>query len=131
MPKYCNICSTKMFPLPHLQTPGNMWAARCGHVAKLKNLQNFDQDMLKVQDAERTKLGVSTGNGRYAEEHCIHIQQLHLELKKTPRFELQAYRLPGRFKAGARLCRDMAEYRILYDTEPSADWWGCTFFKRS
>lgn len=53
MPNYCNRCSTRMSPLPYLQTPGNKWAARCGHVAQLKDPQNFDQDMLKVQDAEK------------------------------------------------------------------------------
>ena len=58
MPNYCNRCSTGMSPLPYLQTPGNMWAARCGHVAQLKDPQNFDQDMLKVQDAEKTCLHI-------------------------------------------------------------------------
>ena len=28
-----NVCSSRMTPVPHPHTPGNMWAARCGRLA--------------------------------------------------------------------------------------------------
>ena len=35
LPDTCNVCSSRMSPLPHPHTPGNMWLARCDYVAKL------------------------------------------------------------------------------------------------
>jgi hypothetical protein len=35
LPDTCDVCSSRMSPLPHPHTPGNMWLARCDYVAKL------------------------------------------------------------------------------------------------
>ena len=35
LPDQCNVCSTRMSPLPHPHSPGNMWLARCDYVMKL------------------------------------------------------------------------------------------------
>ena len=118
MPNNCNICSTRMSPLPYSQTPGNMWAARCGYVALLKDPATFDQDMLQVQDAKEHKYQICIGTDRFAAEHWVYSHpaaapcdldtnvnfttalQITLhppkgpytkELKKASRFELTAY----------------------------------------
>ena len=35
LPAHCNICSSRMSPLPHPHTSGNMWLARCDYIARL------------------------------------------------------------------------------------------------
>ena len=35
MPEHCNMCSSRMSPVPYPHTPGNMWAARCGYISEL------------------------------------------------------------------------------------------------
>jgi hypothetical protein len=35
MPEYCNMCSSRMSPVPYPHSPGNMWAARCGYISEL------------------------------------------------------------------------------------------------
>jgi hypothetical protein len=35
LPDTCDVCSSRMSPLPHSHTSGNMWLARCDYVAKL------------------------------------------------------------------------------------------------
>lgn len=78
MPKDCNICSTRMTPFPYAQTPGNMWAARCGYVANLKNPLTFGEDMMKTPDdvpivrGMRGSAAFCTGKSRYAHEHWVY-----------------------------------------------------------
>ena len=161
MPNYCNICSTRMSPLPYTQTCGNMWAARCGYVAQLKDPRKFDKDMLQVQGANQTGLGICIGTDRYAAEHWVYSHpaaapcdldtnvkfttplQIELdppkgpytkELKKAPRFEFQVYQWVNHDACerwGETLPSRLAEYRVLYGREPAADWWGWNFFRPS
>ena len=35
MPEHCNMCSSRVSPVPYPHTPGNMWAARCGYISEL------------------------------------------------------------------------------------------------
>lgn len=69
MPNDCNICSTRMSPLPYSQTPGNMWAACCSYVAQLKVPEAFDRDMLQVQDAKSK----CQGTDGFAAEHWVYL----------------------------------------------------------
>ena len=159
MPKDCNICSTRMTPIPYAQTPGNMWAARCGYVAKLKDPRNFDKDMLDVPYGQLTELELCVGSNRFAFEHWVQSHpdaapcdldtnvkypgwgpvpssSFSKELKKAPRFDLSIYVSAVWKKSecagwGQTLQGRLAEYRVLYGTEPSADWWGWKFFKTS
>ena len=148
-----------MTPIPYAQTPGNMWAARCGYVAKLKGPRNFDKDMLDVPYGQLTELELCVGSNRFAFEHWVQSHpdaapcdldtnvkypgwgpvpssSFSKELKKAPRFHLSIYVSAVWKKSecagwGQTLQRRLAEYRVLYGTEPSADWWGWKFFKTS
>ena len=42
LPDKCNVCSSRMPPLPHPHTPGNMWLARCDYVSKLIDPLAYD-----------------------------------------------------------------------------------------
>jgi len=35
LPDPCNVCSSRMSPLPHPHTSGNMWLARCDYISQL------------------------------------------------------------------------------------------------
>ena len=39
MPEHCNMCSSRMSPVPYPHSPGNMWAARCGYISELMDPQ--------------------------------------------------------------------------------------------
>lgn len=113
MPKDCNICSTRMTPFPYAQTPGNMWAARCGYVANLKNPLTFGEDMMKTPDdvpivrGMRGSAAFCTGKSRYAHEHWVyshpHAAPCDLDTKRAaPMAKL----LPGNSAAiSKRICK--------------------------
>ncbi len=42
LPDQCNVCSSRMSPLPHPHTPGNMWVARCDYISKLADPRKKD-----------------------------------------------------------------------------------------
>jgi len=69
MPLSCNVCSSRMSPLPFAHTPGNMWLARCDYVNTLI-------DPLKFEEAMRTKVNLGgwgcDAMGRHAAEHWVH-----------------------------------------------------------
>mmetsp|Transcript_35258 Transcript_35258/g.56723 ORF Transcript_35258/g.56723 Transcript_35258/m.56723 type:complete len:357 (-) Transcript_35258:35-1105(-) len=166
MPKDCNICSTRMTPFPYTQTPGNMWAARCGYVANLKDPLTFSEDMMKTPDdmPSVSTFGMRVsgsaafcrGRSRYAHEHWVHSHpqaapcdldtnasssygeappwqfssDFEKDLQKAPRFNLETFRWRRGYCVGVgeALPKRLQTYRILYDTEPAADWWGWSFF---
>mmetsp|Transcript_9150 Transcript_9150/g.25749 ORF Transcript_9150/g.25749 Transcript_9150/m.25749 type:complete len:316 (-) Transcript_9150:1729-2676(-) len=74
LPEECNVCSSRMSPLPHPHTSGNMWLARCSYVKKLLNPIIFKLAMgnieypINVNKAQAWCLG----RERYAAEHWIH-----------------------------------------------------------
>ena len=77
MPSTCNICSSRMSPLPHphTSTPGNMWVAKCEYIKKLINPLKFEARMVeyaKFMNFKWVKDDGCQGSGRYAAEHWVH-----------------------------------------------------------
>ncbi|KAL7549812.1 hypothetical protein ACHAWF_013066 [Thalassiosira exigua] len=118
LPPTCDVCSSRMSPLPHPHGSGNMWLARCDYVARL-----FDPASPPRMAGERSKEldgdDPCAGTGRYLSEHWVHSHpsvrpcdlypgkeftwaHLHVpgrgwkkELEAAPRFDFDAYVLPG------------------------------------
>jgi hypothetical protein len=66
LPDTCNVCSTRMSPLPHPHVSGNLWLARCSYISQLIDPLKFDEIMKGVYERKETScLGV----GCYAFEH--------------------------------------------------------------
>jgi hypothetical protein len=74
----CNVCSTRMSPLPHPHVPGNMWSAQCSYIQRLIDPIHFPAHMDKIESrstallpnqpkGEESCLGV----GRFAAEHWV------------------------------------------------------------
>ena len=78
MPSTCNVCSSRMSPLPHPHTPGNMWVAKCEYIKKLIHPLKFEAKMEEFRaftDFHNTSRGGKawcSGNGRFAFEHWVH-----------------------------------------------------------
>lgn len=155
MPKECNVCSSRMSPTPHPHTPGNMWAARCGYVAKLKDPKTFSAEMHNTPDAHRGRAWC-VGRGRFANEHWIHshpwaapcdldtstayikgtisayASKFAKQLVRAPRFDVDVFRTSSGscLGLGASQKERLKEYRFLYGQDPPIDWWGWKFFPR-
>ena len=67
----CNVCSSRMSPLPHPHTSGNMWTATCAYVQKLINPLEFRARMASFYGGH-DKENACVGMGRFSAEHCIH-----------------------------------------------------------
>ena len=83
MPDTCNVCSSRMSPMPHPHTSGNMWLSRCDYVRKLIEPKKFTQAMYRTNpDITITDWYPCFGLGRFASEHCkplkswIHFQYI-------------------------------------------------------
>ncbi|GKY97517.1 hypothetical protein MPSEU_000709900 [Mayamaea pseudoterrestris] len=73
LPDACNVCSSRMSPIPHPHTPGNMWLARCRYVRQLIDPLLFEAKMRTVSSIPKhTKTEASYGLGRYSAEHWVH-----------------------------------------------------------
>jgi hypothetical protein len=156
LPESCNVCSSRMSPLPHPHTSGNMWLARCDYIAQLFNpLMTSDHEVFNTNSSCK-------GWGRYLAEHWVHshpsvkpcdlypgkeftwdyynVPQGALleqrELKLAPRFKFEDYIIHSRY------CNDEYEienfvserkwgYEVLYNMEMDVDWWGWEFLHRS
>ena len=72
----CNVCGSRMSPLPHPHIPGNMWSAQCAYARKLLDPRLFDKAMSRV-DYNSTNKKVAKaapsclGKRRYAAEHWV------------------------------------------------------------
>ena len=161
LPDTCNVCSSRMSPLPHPHTSGNMWLARCDYISKLIDPLAAKEGKLpsKIHEDNPCK-----GRGRYLGEHWVHSHpsvkpcdlypgkeftwahlrvpqgNLQKELMKAPRFKFNEYVLPG-------MCMDKypetlssedfvelrkQNYELLYNiTNLDESWWGWEFLKRS
>ena len=148
LPLTCNVCSSRMSPMPHPHTPGNMWLARCDYVSKLMDPHTFSHAMDQIGG------GSCRGSGRYAVEHWIHSHpgvrpcDLHTdpaytwnykplpegefpkELKPAPRYPLATYVKDMCGKNGQLLQERLDEYQKLYRLAPKDAWWGWDFFGR-
>ncbi len=142
MPTSCDTCSSRMSPLPHPHTSGNMWVARCKYVQKLINPIKFQNTMrMEVSPQEEGCLGT----GRFAAEHWVHSHpsvrpcdlstsnytwnydgvpegDFEMRLEPAPRFELSRYEKDVCPKP--RLFGILSEYKRLYNETPSPLWWG-------
>jgi hypothetical protein len=78
MPSTCNVCSSRMSPLPHPHTSGNMWVAKCEYIKKLIRPNDFKQKMydygifMGIGDCMMNSTSACNGCGRYAAEHWVH-----------------------------------------------------------
>ena len=69
LPNSCNVCSSRMSPLPHPHTPGNMWLARCSYISKVFDPMSLSEG--KLPDYMRED-NACKGRGRYLMEHWVH-----------------------------------------------------------
>lgn len=128
LPDWCNVCSSRMSPIPHAHTPGNMWLARCDYVHRLMDPRLFTQEMDRIKKNGGAgmmdpKLMHCHGVGRYAAEHWIHSHFLvsscdlsndtryiwgyndipppdfRMELKSAPRFNFSTF-VPRKNRCG-------------------------------
>ena len=136
-----------MSPLPHAHTSGNMWLARCDHVAKLP-----DPKFERVGKFEELKSW-----GRYFNEHWIHMHpdlqacdlypgrefswamlnvpegDFEIDLQMAPRFDFDAYIAPFT-RPDIEKPKDtfvnnlLKEFALFYDLQPEKSWWGWDFF---
>ncbi len=148
MPTSCNVCSSRMSPLPNPHTSGNMWVARCDYVQKLINPVNFPEvTRMKVDPDLNYSTRGCDGTGRYSAEHWIHSHPRvrpcdlstsdftwsydHLpegnfekKLEPAPRFELAKYVKEKTCQPPQDLVRLLSKYRDIYNETPTASWWG-------
>ena len=114
----CNVCSSRMSPLPHPHTPGNMWLARCNYVKKLLDPLDFAKRMKHAyQHVDREGYPPHCfGLRRYAQEHWIHSHPSvqPCDLDPSPEYVWNYRGIPnnGKFK-NARL---QEAPRFMYQT---------------
>jgi hypothetical protein len=156
---HCNVCSSRMSPLPHPHTPGNMWLARCDYVRKLMDPNQFRVAMARVME-KLAIVGIMTGcmgTGRFSVEHWVHSHPMvqpcdvdgssryvwnykgipgldfQLELQPAPRFRpFTAYVIPGvctGVNNGTSLQERLTEYEVLYKETPPNGWFGWDFYE--
>ena len=151
MPSSCNVCSSRMSPIPHPHTSGNMWLARCEYVGKLMDPDLFSDRMLEYAPGA----GDCQGVGRYAAEHWVHshpsnapcdlygdpqftwgyeplppIGDFEMELQPAPRYPMEVYIKDSLTcgNSGQTMIERLAEYSAIYHEAPSKFWWGWNFF---
>jgi hypothetical protein len=156
LPDSCNVCSSRMSPLPHPHTSGNMWLARCDYISQLFNpFMRNDHILFNMNN-------YCKGWGRYLAEHWVHSHPMvkpcdlypgkeftwsyhkvpkgaqleQRELKLAPRFQLEDYIMRKACLNESRIenfvSERMANYELLYNiTEVDVDWWGWEFVLRS
>ena len=76
LPSSCNVCSSRMSPIPHPHTSGNMWLAKCDYVQKLTNLMTWKKIMKELRyspnNGNTPRNNACVGKDRFAAEHWIH-----------------------------------------------------------
>ena len=79
LPNDCNVCSSRMSPLPHPHTSGNMWLARCDYVSRLfdpllQSAATANEEMKNVMlpSSNIHEDNPCMGRGRYLGEHWVH-----------------------------------------------------------
>ena len=157
LPDTCNVCASRMSPLPHPHTPGNMWLAKCEYVRRLIRPSNFEMTMLAHKEKIHKKpnrCAACIGLKRFAAEHWIYshpsvmpcdlsndekfIWSYHnvpnvdfeIDLKPAPRFELEAYGEGCVW--GQYIDYRLLEYRDLFgeDIEIPLGWFGWNLLKK-
>mmetsp|Transcript_25374 Transcript_25374/g.38788 ORF Transcript_25374/g.38788 Transcript_25374/m.38788 type:complete len:348 (-) Transcript_25374:389-1432(-) len=72
LPDKCNVCSSRMSPIPHPHTPGNMWLARCDYIAKLVDPTIDFKSEANDYPNQIAYDNPCKGWGRYFIEHWVH-----------------------------------------------------------
>jgi hypothetical protein len=152
-PSHCNVCSSRMSPVPHPHTPGNMWLAKCNYIVKLINPMNFTEAMANSFLGSSRPGSPCVGGGRYAAEHWVHshptvmpcdlstnlsyvwnydhvpMDDFEMILMSAPRFDLKAYQIGHVCQNdGISLNVRLREYDELYAENVTESWWGWKFF---
>ena len=159
LPAACNVCASRMSPIPHPHVPGNMWLARCDYIHQLVDPLLFEAAMENVSIIPRnTSTPHCHGLSRFAAEHWVlsHPQAMPCDLSRNrkyvwaymhlprhnfskrlamaPRFRPSTYRKHGCIRNGKHtgysLSERLVEYRELYNETPPEHWWGWGFFRR-
>ncbi len=153
MPSFCNVCSSRMSPLPHPHTPGNMWAAKCEYIQQLIDPIELSDKMDAIFPHLNMMHASCVGGGRFAAEHWVHshpsvqpcdlstnekytwgyygipLGKFKMDLKPAPRYAMNNYEKPGCWGAGKNtFWPRMIEYKALYNETPSESWWGWDFY---
>eukprot|EP00928_Gymnodinium_smaydae_P016597 TRINITY_DN1624_c0_g2_i4.p1 TRINITY_DN1624_c0_g2~~TRINITY_DN1624_c0_g2_i4.p1 ORF type:complete len:362 (+),score=21.29 TRINITY_DN1624_c0_g2_i4:145-1086(+) len=149
MPASCDVCSSRMSPLPHVHCPGNMWAARCAYIQKLLERTEFQKKMDSYH-ANKTYPESCVGAGRYAAEAWVHshpsVQPCDLstdyhileypegdfvkKLEPAPRFGLDKYKQFKPWRCPDRSLEErLQQYQSLYNERPAENWWGWKLFE--
>lgn len=142
----CNVCSSRMSPLPHAHTSGNMWVAQCQYIQQLINPVEFEDAMI---DYTKRRHSGCWGSGRFAAEHWVHSHpsvkpcdlytrddytwdyediptvselETNMELAPAPRFPLEIYE--HKVCVTMTLRYRLREYKALYNATPGTSWWG-------
>jgi hypothetical protein len=154
LPSTCNVCSSRMSPIPHPHTPGNMWLARCDYISQLIDPYEFDERMGVIPNIDRNAEHC-VGRGRFAAEHWVYSHPLASpcdlstnrkyvwgyseippninftkDLTLAPRFPLNRYinivgcKSSDGLNTGMTALERIQEYRILYNQVPTETWWG-------
>lgn len=151
LPSSCNVCSSRMSPIPHPHTSGNMWLARCNYINRLMTPQELKTKMSAISHSKGDNACI--GTGRYASEHWVHShpsvmpcdlstdrlfnwsyenvpdEDFEIDLQPSPRFKMEVYRkekICG--KLGTSLKYRLDEYNALYSENVTDSWWGWKFF---
>jgi hypothetical protein len=151
-PSHCNVCSSRMTPVPHPCTPGNMWLAKCNYIVKLIHPMNFTEAMANLFCGS-SHPEPCVGMGSYAAEHWVHshptvmpcdlstdlsyvwnydhvpIDDFEMILMSAPRFDLKAYLIGNLCENfGISLNDRLREYDDLYAENVTESWWGWKLF---
>lgn len=136
MPDQCNTCSSRMSPIPYPQSSGNMWAARCGYVAKLMDPKKLVSAM-ETTPGTRRGYAWCVGRKRYTNEYWLYSHpeaspcdldadenyvwgyrdnllaltkaKFKKDLKPAPRFELSRFTSKYVALPSARTCQGVGE----------------------
>jgi len=153
LPKKCNVCSSRMSPLPHPHTSGNMWLARCDYVAKLLDPNALAEGKLPKEFSNNN---ACKGQGRYFFEHWIHSHpsvmpcdlypsklftwnydhipdvNFRMVLQMAPRFDLNVYwKDTVCLSNGTTVGHRKWDYEKLYNITTLDDsWWGWKILER-
>lgn len=102
----CNVCSTRMSPLPHPHTSGNMWTAQCKYIAQLYEPGHFEEKMEGSPQPNGShqlfqNMAPMIGRGRYALEHWVysHPNVKPCDLDSSPKFTWDYENIPEHLSA--------------------------------
>eukprot|EP01082_Thalassiosira_pseudonana_P007062 g6212.t1 g6212 contig22:516-1826(+) len=136
LPDTCDVCSSRMSPLPHPHTPGNMWLARCDYVAKLTIGVSDTADTLRALGSFHPSVepcDLSTDNFVW-NYNGVPSVPFAKDIQPAPRFDFKKYvkNVGGcSMRPFDVLQRQIHGYQNIYNTTADEEWWGWGFFNNS